>query len=78
MNICVVTGLHLLPIQPLKTFVKMRNQGFVLHRAYNWLCEPSQSGALLLCLQVHQAMRLASVTSFLIGVKSVPLWEPSQ
>jgi len=39
---------------------------------------PSQYGLLEECLQPHNASVVDSGVSNSIGVKSVPLWEPSQ
>jgi hypothetical protein len=45
---------------------------------YNSACDPSQNGWPSVCLQPHQATVRAAVISVLIGVKAVPLCEPSQ
>ena len=45
---------------------------------YNPLCVPSQNGMVLLCLQPHNQTFFVSVISNSTGVKSLPLWEPSQ
>ena len=44
----------------------------------SFACVPSQNGSFLVCLQAHQAMRLASSITTRSGSKSVPRWDPSQ
>ena len=45
---------------------------------YYLLCEPSQNGWLLVCLQAQKNIFLASSALYARGVNSVPLCDPSQ
>jgi hypothetical protein len=42
------------------------------------LCDPSQSAPFLLCLQPQKYTVELVLASYFTGVKSLPLWDPSQ
>ena len=52
--------------------------GDIVTHAQSWLCEPSQKGLFLLCLQPHQATVFFSSISVRIGVIPLPRCDPSQ
>ncbi len=45
---------------------------------FDYLCEPSQCGAFLVALHMHQKIFFFSTTTSLTGENPVPLWAPSQ